>query len=192
MLKFLDAIAAKVKRAGGTVFDRAAKIHGYRAIPTPLDEGDGVRSFTLDMQGYRQVDTYSCGAVAGFMALKYLRPKKSFGAFYDRVEPGAEAGTSTTRLIRGLRKSGLRVSRRRDLDFDAVAAAIEHDECPIVVTVTIPRADYDHWVVVYGVGRRPKTMFVAGDGFPVFSKNEWTWADFRRRWSPRGEGLIAW
>ena len=53
---------------------------------------------TLDVPGYRQTHTYTCGFVAGLMVLHTFKPGSSIDRFFKRVDPDEEMGTSTTRL----------------------------------------------------------------------------------------------
>jgi len=54
------------------------------------------------------------------------------------------------------------------------------------------REDTDHWVVIYGYGRRPNLVFVAGQGIHFIARQRKAWQDFRRQWSPPGEGIVCW
>ena len=72
-----------------------------------------------------------------------------------------------------------------------MAAAIE-DGYPIITTVKRSSAYDLHWVVLYGCGRAPNRVFVAGNGWPYLDGHVLPWVDFRRVWSPRGEGLVCW
>ena len=163
---------------------------GYAATRVPLRRASGPNEVTLDLPGYCQLDSYCCGVVAGVMALKLFQPRASFTAFHARVQPHPENGTSTTRLVRALRQSGLRVTDRADLTFAGLCAAIDAG-CPVLVVVQNPGADAAHWVVVYGYGRKPNRVFLATNGYPFIAKNVVPLRQFARLWSPHGNGLLC-
>ncbi len=157
--------------------------------PPPADD-----AVTLRMPGYRQTDSFSCGFVAGLMAVHALHPRRSVGRFYDLVSPHRVTGTSNARLVQALRASGVVVTARKDLDFHGVAAAI-HAGAPVVTTIATGCADTWHWVTLYGVGERPRRVFLAGSGTPGWSRarreHEMLWGEFAGIWRPRGFGLVC-
>ena len=162
------------------------------AARVPLERAAKPGEVTLDLPGYSQIDTYCCGVVAGIMALKHFKPRASFTRFYQRVNPHRVHGTPTPRLIRALRQSGVRVTERSDLAFDDLCAAIDSGH-PVIMTIHNPgtEADEDHWVVVYGYGKRPARVFLATNGVPLFTSNRLPRRKFERLWSPHGNGLIC-
>lgn len=172
------------------VGDAFSDLTGYAATRVPLARARGPHEFTLDLPGYCQIDTYSCGVVAGVMALKHFKPDASFSAFYARCDPHPEWGTSTARLTRGLRRSGVRVREHTDLTFAGLRAALDAGS-PVLVTVQNPGSEDAHWVVVYGYGLKPNRVFLATNGFPLVSANEFTLRQFARLWSPHGNGLVC-
>jgi len=175
--------------------DALAKFSGARAFIDPLEyAGTGEDAVTLDMPGYRQLQVYTCGFVAGLMVLHHFDPDYPVNAFYDKVRPDPEYGTETRTLILALRACGIGVSHRRDLGFNGMSRAIRRGR-PVIVT--IDKGRHLHWVVIYGVGHAPKRVYVAGNGLPVpvlsqFSRRQYKWSEFRGLWVPRGEGLICW
>ena len=60
---------------------------GYAATRVPLRRASGPNEVTLELPGYCQLDSYCCGVVAGVMALKQFKPRASFTAFHERVQP---------------------------------------------------------------------------------------------------------
>ena len=63
---------------------------------------------------------------------------------------------------------------------------------PVLACVTTGDPYTTHWVVVYGYGRRPNLLFVAGQGLHFFAQQRVKWPDFRRQWSPTGHGIVCW
>lgn len=166
----------------------AADITGVRSLPDTLSHPcDAV---TLGINGRYQTQAHTCGAVAGFMVLRYFKPRVSADSFFRSVNPTEADGTSTGKLVRALRRHGLRVQVRLDMTFADFAAAID-DGRPVLVTVKTRVPETQHWVVCYGYGIRPQRLFLAGTGLPLVSRKEHLWADFRRKWAGKGEGLVC-
>lgn len=173
------------------VINHISDLTGYAAVRVPLQQASRPGEVTLDFTGYRQVNTYACGAVAAAMVVKYLRPQVSFERIHAAVDPCQEIGAGTMRVTRALRSLRIGVSRRTKLTFDNISAAIEAGR-PVLVCVKTDEPDTHHWVVIYGYGRRPNAVFVAGQGLPFIGKQRVMWQQFRRQWSPPGEGLVCW
>ena len=170
--------------------DMFSELTGYAATRVPLARATAPNEVTLDLPGYGQLDSYSCGVVAGVMALKQFKPAASFSAFYARVDPHPVWGTSTAKLVRALRHHGLRVRERDDLGFASLCRAIDAGS-PVLVCVHNPGTDCAHWVVVYGYGRRPSRMFLATNGLPFLDRNVVPFGEFTRLWCPPGNGLVC-
>jgi hypothetical protein len=187
----MSEIFQSIKELATAAWDKAVDVTGLRIIPYPLlhyPEDNSV--CTLDVPGYRQTQTYTCGFVAGLMVLHYFDPDQSACQFYERVRPSIEDGTPTSRLVKALRASGIRVGERRNLTFDWMASFVKKG-MPIITAV---RRDsgISHWIVVYGVGYRPRRLFIAGDGIPYWDgRCELSYAEFNRKWDGRGEGLVC-
>lgn len=164
---------------------------GYAAVRVPLQKASRPGEVTLDFTGYRQVNTYACGAVASAMVVKFLRPQVSFEQIHAAVDPTEESGAGTLRVTRALRSLRIGVSRKTKLTFDDISAATEAGS-PVLVCVKTNDLDTHHWVVIYGYGRRPNLVFVAGQGLPFIGKQRVTWSQFRRQWATPGEGLVCW
>ena len=179
------------RELGQAVLDEASERTGWVAVREPLQRAANDREVTLEVPGYRQINSYACGAVAAAMVVKYFRPRVSFECIYDAVDPTQQFGAGTTRVMRALRSLGVGVSRKTDLTFADICAAIDADQ-PVIVCVKTGDPGVDHWVVIYGYGRRPNLVFVAGQGLHFFARQRTAWPKFRKVWSPRGEGLICW
>lgn len=179
MDKFLDNIG-----------DTISKWTGYAAIRVPLDRGTPPNEFTIDIPGYRQIDSYSCGAVAGAMVLKYFHPNKRFEDFYGDVDPCREYGTSTGKLTKALRSNGITVSERKDLNFNSLCQEIAVGH-PIITCICTKKSDTYHWITIYGYGRKPNQVFAAGNGIPLLQGQRYSWWKFKNLWSPSGHGLVC-
>lgn len=179
-----------LKKLMGEFGDKISEWTGFVATRVPISRAAGSREVTLDLPGYGQIDSYCCGVVAGIMALKHFKPRASFERFYRRVQPDFETGTSTTRLIRALRQSGVRVKERHDLAFADLCGAIDSG-WPVILVVQNPGEDAAHWVVVYGYGKRPNRVLLATNGFPLVTSNRVPLRRFARLWSPHGNGLVC-
>lgn len=177
------------------LWDEAVAETGLRVIRDPLTRPRaGDAAVTIEMPGYCQTDTYSCGFVAGLMAVHALHPRRSATRFYAQVSPHPVLGTANTRLIKALRATGVSVSERYDLDFERLAAEIA-DGAPVVTTIATEQDDTWHWVTLYGVGWRPQRVYMAGASTPglgrIFRDHEVPWPQFTWLWRPRGFGLVC-
>lgn len=182
-----DAIQ-QLREAGLAALDRISSLTGYAAMRVPLQSAGRPGEVTLDLTGYRQVDSYSCGAVA--MVVKFFHPRMCFERIHGVVAPDEDIGVGTLRLSRALRSLGVEVTCRRKLTFAGLCAAIDAGR-PVLACVTTRAADTDHWVVIYGYGRRPNLVFVAGQGLPFIGRQRVQWPDFRKQWSPAGTGWVC-
>jgi len=152
---------------------------------------DPHRETVLDLPGRRQVEDFSCGFVAGLMVTDYFGGRVSVDRLYGLVRPDPTWGASTRKLATALRECGIRVALRDRLDFAAVAEAIAAGR-PVITCVASALADDNHWAVIYGVGIQPRRVFLAGVGVPhVDFGKVLRWGEFRRMWTPPGNGLIC-
>lgn len=158
--------------------DVLSDLSGYAAMRVPLQKACRPGEVTLDLAGYRQVNSYSCGAVAAAMIAKWFRPGLSFDRVYAAVHPSPESGAGALQVTRALRALGIHVSRKTNLSFPAICHAIDAGQ-PILVCLRTSRADTNHWVVLYGYGRRPRLVFVAGRGLPFIGRQRLKWRVFR-------------
>lgn len=143
----------------------------------------------LDVPGYRQLKSYSCGFVSGLMVLRYFNPDSSWETFYKKCDLNPEWGMSTRKVANALRRSGIRVRIRQGLSFDGIADAIESGE-PIITSVKRFK-DIQHWIVIYGVNRKTKEIFVAGEKF-WFSMEPtvFNWKEFKKSIPYRNDFLL--
>jgi hypothetical protein len=146
---------------------------------------------TLDIPGYRQVESFTCGFVAGLMVLHTFRPTACIDRFYRTVRPTFDQGASTNKVVNALRKSGVGVSIRNDLDFSGIRQQIDAG-FPIIACIHTSDPEIDHWVVIYGYGIKPNRVFIAANGLPYFARREYTYAEYARLSAPKGFGLVCW
>lgn len=172
------------------ILNLAADYTGVRSLPDLILRPRDDDAVTLGIGGRYQTQPHTCGAVAGLMVLHHFKPRVSADSFFRSVNPNEEVGTSECKLVRSLRRHGLRVQVRRDMTFADFVAAINGGR-PVLVTVKTRDPETQHWVVCYGYGRRPNRLFLAGTGLPLVSRKEHLWADFRRKWANKGEGLVC-
>jgi hypothetical protein len=167
-----------------------------RLLPDPLSHPACERANTLDLPGYKQMDGYSCGFVAGAMVLRAFHPRRSLRRFFNLCRSDYDRGISTTALISALRASGVGISIRRDLTFSGIVKTLDAGY-PIITVVHTPVPNVDHWVVIYGYGRNPNRLFIAGDGLRIIrvwgARKEVAWDTFQQTvWAYRGQGLVCW
>jgi len=187
----LKQVLKRLRDARDAVFDRISDVTGYAAVRVPLQKASRPGEVTLDLTGYRQVNSYACGAVASAMVVKFLRPQVSFERIHAAVDPTQESGAGTMRVMRALRSLRVSVSRKTKLTFAHICASIDAGS-PVLTCVTTSDPYTTHWVVIYGYGRRPNLVFVAGQGLPLLDGQREPWSTFRQQWAPPGEGLVCW
>ena len=99
----LETSPQRLCPARGAVLDRISDLTGFAAVRVPLQKASRPGEVTLDFTGYRQVNTYGCGAVASAMVVKLLRPQMSFERIHAAVDPTQECGAGTIRVMWALR-----------------------------------------------------------------------------------------
>jgi hypothetical protein len=158
-------------------------------LSDPLVHPEEAGVVTLDVPGYRQIQSYTCGYVAGMMVLHTFKPRASDVRFWNKCRPDPDEGMSQGKLVRALRSSGVKVGERKRFTHEDLHAAISAGK-PVITTVTLPTTD--HWIVVYGVGVSPKRVFIAGNGMPWLKKNKvMTWGEFVRMKGGVDGGLVC-
>ena len=164
---------------------------GIRVLPDRLSHPNSDDVITLDVPGYFQANTFSCGVTAGLMVLHTFHPSRSKDRFYRRVDPCDS--TSTAQLVRALRQSRIGVGVRYDLSWDRVNRNVS-DGYPIITVVKTGDEDVEHWVVIYGVGKKPNRVFIAANGCLWITRREYRWKELCSLWPPEGKGfgLVCW
>jgi len=162
--------------------DKISDFTGYAAVRewTPTPAADEV---ILDLKPYSQIDSFSCGATAGFSVVKTFKPRAKFETFYATVNPHPENGTSTTRLIKGLRSSGVHVSARSRLSYRELIRQIDGGS-PVIVVITNYGADVAHWCVAYGFGT--DHVVLSSNGIPWIHRKRYPKKEFLKIWDRSG------
>lgn len=163
---------------------------GFEFVREFISRGWKKDDIVLKIPGYRQTKSYTCGFVSGLMVLHHFDRKQSAKKFYELCNPHFDWGMSTRKVASALRKSKIKVSIKKLMPFDELANLIEEGK-PIITS--IKRRDViQHWVVIYGVNRKTKEVFVAGDKFwfsPATTRMEWK--IFRRRIASGADFLVC-
>jgi hypothetical protein len=163
---------------------------GIRVLPDGLLHPRDPNVETLKLKGYCQTQGHTCGFVAALMILRFFQPAFKAETLFQSIRPDKRWGVSRRRLMEKLRLYMVRVNCRRDLEFDGIVKAIDEGR-PVAVMVHVDE-DTKHWVVVYGYGRKPQRVYVAGSGIPLLSRKEYPWGMFKRYlWADPGFGLVC-
>lgn len=140
----------------------------YYAPPfVPASRLDDPNVRTLDIPGYRQVRSYTCGYACALMVLRYFRADVPGRELYEALGTD-RTGTRQTAIVQGLRQLGLSVSLRYDLDFDRLRSTIEAGKPSIGYL-----DDIEHWVVMYGYGDAPRRIFIADPRTDIPCEHLW-------------------
>ena len=89
------------------------------------------------------------------MVLHYFGAQVPAVELFRRLGTGRD-GTRQNAILRELRAAGLRANLRYDVDFARICQEIDHNK--LIVGYL---HDLEHWMVIYGYGRRPDRVFVA-------------------------------
>ena len=127
-------LSAAIKHSARWILDSIPQALGIQTIPDLMPENEGRNEIKLALHSYCQTDTYSCGAIAGWSVLEFLRPEADFKAFYAECAPDREYGTPNTRLKSALRKHGVSVGDQRDLNFTSIQRCLQEGK-PILVAI---------------------------------------------------------
>jgi len=150
-------------------------------------EGDGV----IPMQGWCQMDSYSCGLVAAFMMLCYFLPDKfPFKGLGRRCAVCPEEGTASDEISGALRSYGLRCRITRSLTKRSVDATIAAGS-PILVGVEGDLLGFedDHWMVIHGTIKGE--ILLANCLYPGKSSQWASWSWLKPGLAPAGWGMVV-
>lgn len=120
----------------------------------------------IDIPWLKQTDDYSCGVVAGWVAIKALYPaRRNRQVFRKDCNPSKRYGTSTARLIKALRKHDVRVSVRRDnLSFELIKECVDYG-LPVIACIETGDTWF-HWVTVYAYkAGKNKQVYLCNNGW---------------------------
>lgn len=180
------------------ILDTLAALTGIRLVRDPLIHPDEQGVCTLDITGYRQTDSYSCGFSVAAMVVHTFHPRRSLPRLWNLVNPHPEKGTGDRALVKAIKASRIGVKERRDLGFNGIRKIID-EGFPIITVVETGDPEIAHWILIYGYGVNPSRVFIAGEGIPYFDiffgrKNkEIKWSEFERsRWWRKGHGYVCW
>lgn len=136
---------------------------------------------TVRVFGYRQTRSYSCGFATVLMILRTFGRAIEARTLFQSLGTG-RSGTRQRAIVRELRRAQISANVRYDVDFETLVRAF--DAAKLVVGYL---ADVEHWLVLYGYGRRPDRLFVA-DPRPGESC-EHLWGDYGPRLG--GFGIVC-
>lgn len=168
------------------IYNRFCELTGFNAIPEWREPAVKSNTDLLDVPGFVQTDTYSCGYLAGLAVVRAFQPNVDGRGFYQRVKPCVQNGTPTNRLVAALRKSGVVVGIRYRMSYRSLTKNVEAG-FPIIVSTGSDVAD--HWAVVVGVS--DKHIYVMGHGNWLCSKGRFTRRQFEKMWCPKGFAMIC-
>jgi hypothetical protein len=153
---------------------------------------EGENDFILDVPMYRQVHSYTCGAVAGLMVVRSFYSRSSDTEFFDKCNL-SEEGTTTRNLVKALRGSNVGVKIEHGLSFKQVKKRLE-DGYPLI-TCLKHSPGIEHWVVIFGYCSSPEALYIAGTGPAYLRKRSsrlFVWKDFRSKLGGEKEFLVCW
>lgn len=164
---------------------------GIEYITEVLTQPRNKDDICIDIPGYRQTKSYTCGFVSGLMVARTFYPKIPHTKFYELCRMHPEWGMSTKKLAAALRKSGVGVRIRQGLTFDEIAQFISEGQ-PIITSIRRNK-EIQHWVVIYGVNKKLKEVFIAGEKF-WFSPDEtvFEWNELRHKIPAQNDFLVCW
>jgi hypothetical protein len=176
--------------------DTLADATGIRLIPDTIWHPSADEVCTLDIQGYIQIESYTCGYAAGAIILHTFHPDACLDKFFEQCNPDYDHGLEIKPLIRCLRANGIGVSEKHDLTFNKIVATLD-EGFPIITLIRTKEKNIQHWVVIYGYGKNPNRIFMAGEGLPLLNRitgsQEIPWSEFSRsKWADKGFGLVCW
>lgn len=153
----------------------------YRAPPFYPAEPDDPNAVTLRVAGYYQVREYTCGFVSVLTVLRYYRRYVPEHELYERLGTN-HYGTSQSAIVRELRREGLSVGIRYDLDFEKIRDCIDRNRLVIGYHHRL-----EHWVVLHGYALEPERLFVA-ESLPGY-RREHLWSHYGSKL--RGFGIVC-
>jgi hypothetical protein len=145
----------------------------------------------LEVPNAQQIDSFSCGVVAGWTVLKAIYPdsdKGDFSAFYEKCDPTPDGGTPTEAIASALKAFRIGISIKNAVpSFLDIKRQIDAG-FPIIVCIDRPKKGYWHWVTVYGYRELngKKEVYLRNNiGNPILEHRE-----FKKLY--RDEHLICW
>lgn len=145
----------------------------------------------LEVPHAQQIDSFSCGVVAGWTVLKAIyadSDQSDFKAFYEKCNPTPVYGTPTEALASALKTFRIGISIKSAApSFLEIKRQIDSG-FPIIACIDRPGKGYLHWVTVYGYRE------LSGKREVYLRNNKWNptldYEEFRKLYRP--EHLICW
>jgi hypothetical protein len=163
-----------------------------RAVPDFTDDHGHKNERKLAVAGFAQTDCYSCGFTAALAVVRTFHPRANASRLYSDCNPRPFVGMTEGSLVRALRRHGVGVAIRSNLNYQSIRAAIESG-FPLVAGIGNGMfEDGDHWIVIHGVGWKPNRIFISNQPRIGNSREELAWDKFRSMWTPQRRGLICW
>lgn len=173
------------------LLDHLSRFTGIHLIETSAPAACRDDEVTLDIRSFRQIDTFSCGAGAGFSVVSTFHPEAEFDDFYKALRPRHGEGTSTAQLTRALKQFKIGYRLREYMSFQEITKSID-DGFPIIVGRLTEHGE-DHWSVIYGYGLDPKCVFLIGRSGNPFLQAKTDWDEFRSSFrAVRGPAIQCW
>jgi hypothetical protein len=167
--------------------NQISDLTGVRGIQDVLRHPIRQGTTTLQIPGYMQVQTFTCGFVTAANVLHFHAPEADLAFLYHALND--TNGTNETQVTNALRQYGIRIRPRVTLDFRSLCASLNAGS-PIICSIRLKRND--HWIVVYGCDTKARTLFLSGNGIvPLLNRKEVTYQDFKKKWDPAGFGLVC-
>ncbi|SRR6266571_2869913 len=170
------------------ILDWASEKTGYAAVrdwTTIPRQGEVV----VYLPAYTQVDSFSCGAVAGFQVVKSIYPGAEFSDFYAEVNSDPGNGIRIRQLVRALRRFGVVVRSHNRMTPPQLCRCLEQGKL-VVVTIQNPGSDHLHVGVVHGYSETHVMLSNNGVSWLPFRRRI-TWECFEQIWNPYGNGLVC-
>jgi hypothetical protein len=188
MTSLLDPLTDAAREVLDELLDPLGLEKLKQRLPVPNETGEA-----LDVPGYAQTASYTCGYIAGLMVVHTFHPSYPSNEFRARLPLTKDRGLEMPPLVRALRGTGIGVSIRTGMRFDDLCKSISRG-FPVILVIRTGIRNLHHWVVAYGYQRKPRAIFIAGNGVLFWKNNEVAWSSFRRWWVHYADfdSLVCW
>lgn len=166
--------------------------HAVEKMRQPLP-GANESGEALDIPGYFQIASYTCGYIAGLNVLHTFHPGYPAEVFRRKLNMEEDGYAEIKPLIQALKSSGIGMSVRRKMSFKDIVKAIS-EGFPVILLIRTNKTKVTHWVVAYGYQRDPESVLLAGKGVGLLKQNIIPREKFEQIWyTEEGlAGLICW
>jgi ABC-type bacteriocin/lantibiotic exporter with double-glycine peptidase domain len=121
----------------------------------------------LPIVGLRQTMSYTCGFVATYTCLSFLK-KIDKNDLFKKLNP-TEDGLSETKMIKVIRKEGFVCGVVKNPTYNKVCSIIDEGH-----SIICSNQWDEHWICIIGYNKNKKQVLIAGD-----TPRRQTWKDFR-------------